>query len=89
MAHGEGRGMNIPNTDDVRDAYIDTMGKCGFSESGAGAEFDLWLSEIKAEAWSEGHGTGLEEGTSRGLDIGLDPLGDHYFQTSPNPYRGR
>lgn len=46
--------MSAPYTDDVRDAYIDTMGKCGFSETEAGVGFDLWLNEIRAEAWKEG-----------------------------------
>lgn len=78
-----------PTTDDVRIAYIDDAMEYGGSRSVAEPEFDRWLKQIKAEAWDEGHETGLADGTGRGLAIGTDPFGDHYTETSTNPYRGR
>jgi hypothetical protein len=70
-----------PTTETIRSGYADYWNgdavptghgdRVRFRE-----QFDRWLATVKAEAWDEGHGSGLQAG----FDLGASAFED-------NPYR--
>lgn len=66
-------GDYVPSTDGVRDTYVRAH-----RTNVVRAEFDRWLSQVKADVWEEAIAAQLEtQSAVRGITI----------QIAPNPYR--
>ena len=76
--HGEARPSvreeSWPTSDWLRELYTDDRCNVGTPWKQANAEFDRWLSKVKAEAWEEGHHHGEYDRYLDNIDI------------TPNPY---
>lgn len=69
------------STEQVRHAYADGLAGTSRSRAESGAEFNLWLNSVKAEARSEGFDCGTD---NTGFD---DTMAE--FGQSENPYRAK
>ncbi len=66
----------MPTTTRVRTGYASAKwAQLEQAPSEAKAEFDIWLAEVKAQAWADGYTAGTHDWRTESL-------------TTPNPYRG-